>query len=181
MPIYKAKSDVKQRMKQQERELLQVSDEAQNRLAEILADGFTVEKCAGTEWEIRSLRMGTEHLIVNEICKLNIENGAKYGDVLHELKNAMPTLWNVFTLILLNDKDKIYQNGDTSQGFSKLFYKTRKTIEWYANKEELSSILLTTLKLLDVSFFMDALAMLQIFRASVTEKKRTRTKIQGQK
>ena len=58
MPIIKAKSDVKQRIKQQERELLQVSDEAQNRLAEILADGFTVEKCAGTEWEIRPLRMG---------------------------------------------------------------------------------------------------------------------------
>ena len=181
MAIIKAKSDIKQRLKQQEQEALKVSDEAQNRLAEILADGFTEEKCAGTVWRIRPLRMGTQYLIVNEVCKLNIENDAKYGDVLHELKNAMPTLWNVFTLILLNDKNEIYQNGDPSQGFSKLFYKTRKTVEWYANKEEMSSILLTTLQLIDVSFFMEALGMLQIFRASVTEKKRTRTKTQGRR
>lgn len=181
MALIKSTSKRKQIIKQQEAEALKVSDEAQNRLAKILADGFTIEKCAGTEWEIRPLRMGTEYLIVNEICEMNIENGAKYGDVLHELKNSMPTLWNVITLILLNDKNKIYQNGDTSKGFSELFYKTRTTVEWYANKEEMSSILLTTLQLIDVSFFMEALDMLQIFRASVTEKKRTRTKTQGRR
>jgi hypothetical protein len=35
--------------------------------------------------------------------------------------------------------------------------------------------------MIDVSFFMEALGMLQIFRASVTEKKRTRKKTAGQK
>lgn len=181
MAIIKAKSDIKQRLKQQEMEALKVSDEAQNRLAKILADGFTIEKCAGTEWEIRPLRMGTEYLIVNEICDMNIENGAKYGDVLHELKNSMPTLWNVITLILLNDKNKIYQNGDPNQGFSNLFKRTRRTVEWYSKKEEISSVLITCLQLIDVSFFMEALGMLQIFRASVAEKKRTRTKTQGRR
>jgi hypothetical protein len=87
----------------------------------------------------------------------------------------------VLTLALLNDKNKIYQNGDPNQGFSKLYKKTYDTIMWNANKDEMAKIMLDCLQMVDVSFFMDALAMLQIFRASVTEKKRTRTKIQGQK
>ena len=73
MGIIKAKSDVKQRIKQQEQDALFVSDEAQNRLAEILADAPTMEKLAGTEWEMRPLRMGTQYLIVQEVCKVNKE------------------------------------------------------------------------------------------------------------
>ena len=82
MPIIKAKSDVKQRIKQQERELLQVSDEAQNRLAEILADEPSIEKFDGTEWEMNPLRNGTMYLIVEEVCKINKADSANYGDVL---------------------------------------------------------------------------------------------------
>ena len=181
MAIIKAKSDIKQRLKQQEQEDLKVSDEAQNRLAEILSDAPTMEKLAGTEWEMRPLRMGTQYLIVNEVCKLNIENDAKYGDVLHELKNAMPALCNVLALALLNDKNKIYQNGDQNQGYSKMFKKTVDTIMWSADKEDMAHIMLDCLQMVDVSFFMEALGMLQIFRASVTEKKRTRTKTQGRR
>jgi len=181
MPIIKAKSDVKQRMKQQEREILQVSDEAQNRLAEILADSPTIEKLAGTEWEMRPLRMGTQYLIVNEVCKINKADSATYGDVLKALMMSMPALCNVLTLALLNDKNKIYQNGDPNQGFSKLYKRTYDTIMWSADKNEMAHIMLDCLQMVDVSFFMDALAMLQIFRASVTEKKRARKKTAGQK
>ena len=85
MPIYKAKSDAKQRIKQQERELLLVSDEAQNRLAEILADSPSIERLAGTEWEMRPLRMGTQYLIVKEVCDINKADSATYGDVLKAL------------------------------------------------------------------------------------------------
>lgn len=181
MAVIKAKSDAKQRIKQQERELLQVSDEAQNRLAEILADSPSIEKLAGTEWEMRPLRMGTQYLIVKEVCDINKADSATYGDVLKALLMSMPALCNVLTLALLNDKNKIYQNGDPNQGFSKLYKRTYDTIMWSADKNEMAQIMLDCLQMVDVSFFMDALAMLQIFRASVTEKKRTRTKIQGQK
>ena len=82
MGVIKAKSDVKQRMKQQQEEQMKVGDEAQNRLAEILADAPTIEKLAGTEWEMRPLRMGTQYLIVQEVCKINKEENATYGDIL---------------------------------------------------------------------------------------------------
>ena len=181
MPIIKAKSDIKQRLKQQQQEELRVSDESQNRLAEILSDAPSIEKLAGTEWEMRPLRMGTEYLIVQEVCKIKKEEDASYGDVLKSLLMSMPALANVLTLALLNDKNKIYQNGDANQGYSKLFKKTYDTVMWNADKAEMGRIMLDCLTLIDVSFFMEALGMLQIFRASVTEKKRTRKKTQGRR
>lgn len=181
MAIIKAKSDVKEKMRQQEQEALKVSDEAQNRLAEILADSPSIEKLAGTEWEMRPLRMGTQYLIVNEVCKINKEEGATYGDVLKALLVSMPALCNVLALALLNDKNKIYQNGDANQGYSKMFKRTVDTIMWSADREDMANIMLDCLQMVDVSFFMEALGMLQIFRASVTEKKRTRTKTQGRR
>ena len=181
MAIIKAKSDVKQRLKQQERELLQVSDEAQNRLAEILADEPSIEKFEGTEWEMRPLRNGTMYLIVEEVCKINKADSANYGDVLKAMLLQIPATCKVLTLALLNDKNKIYQNGDANQGYSKLFKKTYDTVLWSADRGSLAKIMLDCLQMVDVSFFMEALGMLQIFKASVTEKKRTRIKTQGQK
>lgn len=181
MALKKSKSNAREQWKQQEAEALRVSDEAQNRLAEILADAPTMEKLAGTEWEMRPLRMGTQYLIVQEVCKVNNEEVATYGDVLKALLVSMPSLCNVLALALLNDKNKIYQNGDPNQGYSKMFKRTVDTIMWSANKEDMAYIMLDCLQMVDVSFFMEALGMLQIFRASVTEKKRTRTKTQGRR
>ena len=181
MPLVKAKSDIKQRQKQQRDKELFVSDEAQNRLAEILADAPSIESFAGTEWEMRPLRFGTQFLIVEEVCKVNRAESATYGDVLKVMLVQMPVTCKVITLALLNDRNKIYQNGDPNQGFSKLFKKTYNTILWESDKTDLTRIMLDCLQLIDVSFFMKALAMLQIFRAQVTEKKRVRIKIPGQK
>ena len=181
MAIIKSKSDVKQRIRQREAEALKVSDEAQNRLAEILADQPTIIKFAGTEWEIYALRMGTQYLMAHEICELSRKEHATYEDALQGVENAIPTIVKVITLVLLNDKNKIFQNGDQKQGFSKLFKRTCDTVEWSASREDMANLFGECLSLIDVSFFMEALGMLQIFRASVTEKKRTRTKIQGRR
>ena len=181
MPIKKSKSTVKQRLEEEQRKALLVSDEAQNRLAEILADAPSIEKLAGTEWEMRPLRFGTQYLIVNEICKINQAESATYGDVLKGMLAQIPATCKVLTLALLNDKNRIYQNGDPNQGFSKLFNKTYNTVLWEADRNDLAKIMLDCLQMVDVSFFMEALGMLQIFRASVTEKKRTRIKTAGQK
>lgn len=181
MAIIKAKSDVKQRQKQQEQQDIRVSDEAQNRLAAILADAPSIEKLAGTEWEMRPLRFGTQYLIVDEVCKINQAESATYGDVLKCMLAQIPATCKVLTLALLNDRNKIYQNGDANQGFSKLFKQTYNTILWESERNDLAKIMLDCLQMVDVSFFMEALGMLQIFRASVTEKKRTRIKSQGQK
>lgn len=181
MPIKKSKSTVKQRLEEEQRKALLVSDDAQNRLAAILADSPSIEKLAGTEWEMRPLRFGTQYLIVDEVCKINQAESATYGDVLKGMLAQIPATCKVLTLALLNDKNSIYQNGDPNQGFSKLFNKTYNTVLWEADRNDLAKIMLDCLQMVDVSFFMEALGMLQIFRASVTEKKRTRIKKTGQK
>ena len=181
MALHKSKSNAKEKLKEQQRKELLVSDEAQNRLAEILADAPSIEKLAGTEWEMRPLRFGTQYLIVDEVCKINQAESATYGDVLKGMLAQIPATCKVLTLALLNDKNKIYQNGDPNQGFSKLFNKTYNTVLWEADRNDLAKIMLDCLQMVDVSFFMEALGMLQIFRASVTEKKRTRIKKTGQK
>lgn len=181
MALHKSKSNVKEKLKEQQRKELLVSEEAQNRLAEILADAPSIEKLDGTEWEMRPLRFGTQYRMVSEICKINQAESATYGDVLKVLLVQIPVTFKVLTLALLNDKNLIYQNGDENQGYSKIFKKTYDTIEWNANRDELAKIMLDCLQMIDVSFFMEALPMLQICRAMVTEKKRTRIKKTGQK
>lgn len=176
MALVKAKSDIKHRLSEQRDKLMYVSDEAQNRLAAILADAPSIEKFAGTEWEMRPLRFGTQYLIVDEICRINQAESATYGDVLKEMYVQIPATCKVLTLALLNDKNLIFQNGDKNQGYSKVFKKTYDTILWEANRDDLSKIMFDCLQMVDVSFFMEALGMLQIFRAKVLEKKRTRTK-----
>lgn len=181
MPLVKAKSNIKAQEEAKQRAELLVSDEAQNRLAEIISDAPRVQKFGGTEWAMRPLRNGTEYLIVDEVCKhVEVEN-AQYGDVLIGLRSLIPVVCKVLTLALLNDKYLIYQNGDKNAGFSKLYNKTYDTIMWSSEKTELSNILLDCLQMVDVSFFIEALGMLQIFRASVTEKKRTRAKSKATK
>ena len=181
MAIIKAKSDVKQRIKQEHERELFVGEEAQNRLAAILADSPTIEKLAGTEWEVRALRFGTQYLIVKEVSDIKALEKATYDNVLIELASTIPAVCRCVTFVLLNDKNKIYQNGDQNAGFSKLFKRTYDTVLWNANRDDLARLLLDCLQMVDDSFFMEALGMLQIFRARVTEKKRTRIKIAGQK
>ena len=176
MPIIKAQSDIKQRIKTQKEKDLFVSEEAQNRLAAILADSPTIEKLAGTEWEMRPLRFGTQYLIADEVRKIREVDDANYENSILFLANSVPVTCRCITFALLNDKNRIYQNGDPNQGFSKLFQKTYNTILWNTEKSDLIKILTDCLMMIDVNFFMEALGMLQIFRASVTEKKRTRTK-----
>jgi hypothetical protein len=181
MAIIKAKSDVKQRLKQEKKQELYVGEDSQNRLAKILADAPTIEKLAGTEWEMRPLRFGTQYLIVDEVRKIKEMEEATYENAILELANTIPAVCRVIVFALLNDKGRIYQNGDPNQGLSKLFKQTYNTVLWEADRKDMSKLMMDCLQMVDVSFFMEALGMLQIFRASVTEKKRMRKKISGQR
>lgn len=177
MSLVKAKSDVKQRLNSQKERDLFVSDEAQNRLADILADAPSIVKFVGTEWEVRPLRMGTQYLIAHEICQLHRMEHDKYDDALLGLEASIPSIAKMITLVLLNDKNKIFQNGDHNQGFSRLFKRTYDTVLWNAERNEMGDLFKECILLLDVSFFMEALVIFQSLQQEITRKKRTRTKI----
>ena len=156
----------------------EVSLEAQERLAEILNDSPRIVSLNGTEWEVRALRMGTQYLIAQEVIKVNKVENATYGDVVKQFSINIPSMLKILTLVLLNDKEKIFKDGDEKAGFSELYEATYNTLAWECNVSEFGSIFLESLQLLDVGFFLESCRIVEMFRAATTARKMT---IQEQK
>ena len=150
---------------------------AQERLAEILSDSPRLVSLKGTEWEIRALRMGTQYLIAQEVIKINKVENANFGDVVKQFAVNIPSVLKILTLALLNDKNKIYEGGVESAGFSTLYESTYNTLAWECDVNEFGNILLETLQLLDTSFFMESCRIVEMFRVATTAR-RTTTKEQ---
>ena len=182
MAIEKIKSDKKKKLaeeKRKKRKVQDVSIDDQIRLAEVLNDSPHLVSLNGTQWEVRALRMGTQWLIAEKVLEITKAEEGSFGDVLKHFAQSIPAVLDVLTLCLLNDKNKIYRNGDKTLGFSDLYKATRDTLEWDCDTTKFGPILLETMQLLDVSFFFESLGMLDIFRQMTTKKKRNRTEEQG--
>lgn len=156
---------------------VEVSLEAQERLAEILSDSPRLVSLNGTDWEIKALRMGTQYLIAQEVIKINKEESATFGDIMNQFAVNIPSMLKILTLALLNDKNKIYRDGDEGAGFSDLYEATYNTLAWECNVNEFGNILLETLQLIDVGFFTESCRIVEMFRVATTAR-RTTTKEQ---
>ena len=177
MAIVKAQlnEEIKKRI-EGEKDALSVSIDAQQRLAEILNDSPRIVSLNGTEWEVRALRMGTQWLMAQKIIEIDKSESGTFGDVMKHFAVNIPAVLDTITLCLLNDRHKIYQDGEPTKGFSELYRATRNTLEWDCDVSQFGQLLFEVFQMIDVSFFTEALDMLQIFRATVTEKKRMRKK-----
>lgn len=177
--------------KEKKKECPDVSLDDQMKLAKILNDTPTIVALEGTEWAIRPLRAGTQNLIAEKVLEINAnapkeeKDGDEKQDVfsgtVKHFAKSVPATIHIFTLALLNDKNKIYEDGDPSKGFSELYEATYNTLMWDCDPKQFGKILIETLSLLDISFFLQSLDMLDIFRQAVTKKKRMRTKTKEQK
>ena len=177
MAIVKAQlnEEIKKRI-EGEKDALSVSLDAQQRLAEILNDSPRIVSLNGTEWEVRALRMGTQWLMAQKIIEIDKSESGTFGDVMKHFAVNIPAVLDIITLCLLNDRHKIYKDGEPTRGFSELDRATRNTLEWDCHVSQFGQLLFEVFQMIDVSFFTEALDMLQIFRATVTEKKRMRKK-----
>lgn len=155
----------------------EVSLEAQERLAEILNDSPRLVSLNGTEWEIRALRMGTQYLIAQEVIKINKVENANFGDIVKQFAVNIPSVLKILTFALLNDKNKIFKDGNETEGFSELYEATYNTLAWECEVSEFGNILLETLQLLDTSFFLEATHIVEMFKTATTAR-RTTTKEQ---
>lgn len=174
----KTKSMIKEtRPKAIKKDPSEVTLTAQERLAEILNDSPRLVSLNGTEWEIRALRMGTQYLIAQEVIKINKEASATFGDIMNQFAVNIPSMLKILTLALLNDKKKIYRDGDEGAGFSDLYEATYNTLAWECNINEFGNILLETLQLIDVGFFTESCRIVEMFRVATTAR-RTTTKEQ---
>ena len=177
MAIVKAQlnEEIKKRI-EGEKDALSVSLDAQQRLAEILNDSPRIVSLNGTEGEVRALRMGTQWLMAQKIIEIDKSESGTFGDVMKHFAVNIPAVLDIITLCLLNDRHKIYKDGEPTRGFSELYRATRNTLEWDCDVSQFGQLLFEVFQMIDVSFFTEALDMLQIFRATVTEKKRMRKK-----
>lgn len=155
----------------------EVSLESQERLAEILNDSPRLVSLNGTEWEIRALRMGTQYLIAQEVIKINKVENANFGDIVKQFAVNIPSVLKILTFALLNDKNKIFKDGNETEGFSELYEATYNTLAWECEVSEFGNILLETLQLLDTSFFLEATHIVEMFKTATTAR-RTTTKEQ---
>lgn len=155
----------------------EVSLDAQERLAEILNDSPRLVSLNGTEWEIRALRMGTQYLIAQEVIKINKVENANFGDIVKQFAVNIPSVLKILTFALLNDKNKIFKDGNENEGFSELYEATYNTLAWECEVSEFGNILLETLQLLDTSFFMESCRIVEMFKVATTAR-RTTTKEQ---
>lgn len=160
--------------KKNNKKYIDVSIDAQERLAEILNDSPRLVSLNGTEWEVRALRMGTQWLIAQKCVQVAKAEGANFGDIVKQFAVNIPAVVEVLVLALLNDRKKIYKDGDESNGFSELYKSTYETLMWDCKVEDFGNIFLEVLQLIDVSFFMESHRMLEIFReATMTRKTKT--------
>lgn len=151
---------------------VEVNIDAQERLAEILNDTPRIASLAGTEWEIRTLRQKVQWMIAEEVIKIDKANGSNFGDIVKQFAVNMPSIIKVITLAVLNDRKKIFTDGDESKGFSDLYKATYDTIAWEGNSQEYGTLLLEVLQMLDISFFMESHRILDLFRASTMARKK---------
>lgn len=172
MAIVKAIND-KKKKEASKNEQTKVCLEAQELLVETLNDSPHLASLAGTEWEVRSLRFGTQYLIAQEVIKINKVEHANYGDIVKQFAINIPSLIKIITLCLLNDKHRIYKDGIESNGFSDEYYSIYDTIQWEGNIKEYATLLLECLQLLDVSAFFSTLDIVFLFSESVTRRKTT--------
>ena len=157
----------------------QPSLDSQARLAEISNDGPRVVLMKGTESDVRTLRMGTQWLSSKVVSDMIKDEAKTFGDIMRQFSVNIPAILDVLTLCLLNDKAKIFKDGKQEYGYSELYHATRDTLEWDCDVTDFGNILLECLQLMSVDFFLQSRDILEIFKKSVLEKKRTR--IAGQK
>ena len=149
----------------------EVSLEAQERLAEILNDSPRLISLNGSEWEIRALRMGTQWLIAKKCIEINKAESANFGDIVKQFAVNIPAVIEVLTLALINDKGKIFKDGNERNGYSDFYTATYDTLMWECKVEDFGTILLEVLQMIDVSFFLDSHRILEIFRESTMARK----------
>jgi hypothetical protein len=110
-------------------------------------------------------------LISKKCIEVAKAENATFGDIIKQFTTNIPSVVEVLVLALLNDKKKIYKDGDEGNGFSDLYYATYNTLMWDCKVEQFGDIFLSVLQMLDVSFFMESCRILEIFRESTMARK----------
>lgn len=143
--------------------------DAQATLAEIMNNTPHKVNLEGTPYALTRLKKGTEMLICEEAIKVAKGENMAFGDIMKQLATNTPSIMRIITLAMLNDKNRIYKDGNELLGFSDEFEALYKTLMWdVTNDESIIEILMEILKMLDVRFFLTSSEVVRNLRNSMT-------------
>jgi hypothetical protein len=147
----------------QKREVKKASDEAMERLVQVMSDSPSLIKLANTEWAITALKPAVQWEIAKIACEVHKVENAHYGDVLKGFATNLPAVVRVITLALLNDKERIANEYD----------KVYDTLMWESKPNEWATLLFEILNLQDISFFLQITQVVEMFRQTTLQRKTT--------
>lgn len=162
MAVIKAKNTHKRETKKK-KEIKQATDEAMERLIQVMSDSPTLVKLANTEWAITALKPAVQWEIARIACEVHKVEKATYGDVLKGFAINLPAVVRVITLALLNDKERIANEYD----------KVYDTLMWESKPNEWATLLFEILNLQDISFFLQITQVVDMFRQTTLQRKMT--------
>lgn len=144
--------------------------EAQKKLAEIINDTPHFVNLEGTDYAVTRLKNGTQYLICEEAVDIAMKENAAFGDVMKCFASNMPHIIKVLTLALLNDKKRIYKDGDTQKGYSTEFRATYDTLMWEVKADSLVTLLFEVFSMLDVNFFLTSSEVIKTMKEMMTKR-----------
>lgn len=161
MAIIKAENTNKKEEKK--KVISSVSDEAMERLVQVMTDAPSLVKLANAGWEVRALKPAVQWEIAKIACEVHKVENATYGDVIKGFSTNLPAIVRVITLALLNDKERIENE----------YEQVYDTLMWESKPSEWAGVLFEILNLQDISFFLQITQVVEIFRQSTLQMKKT--------
>lgn len=143
-----------------------LSDEARERLIELMADSPTLIKLEGTEFEIKGLKNGTLMKICEEVVKMKkalIDENDKTTSVMLSMATNIPVMCRIITYAILNDYDKIKSN----------FQETYDIILNNTTQKDIFNIMFEVMQKLDVNFFFANTESMETLLTILTDRRMT--------
>lgn len=144
------------------------SFEAMAKLAKLMNNSPSVVKLKGTEWEIHSLKPGTQWKIAEVVNNLEMSEASTTSDILKELTKDIPAVCRIITMALVNDKRILDFEND------KFVTDTYNTLMWgeYETKDWIV-LLYEVINLIEVDFILASTNAIKTFRKMTLERKTT--------
>lgn len=144
--------------------------EAQEKLAEIINNTPHLVSLNKTEYKITRLKNGTQCLICEEACKVVKGENQSFGDVMKMFAVNMPSICKVLAFAVLNDKKRIYKDGNEINGLSDEFNSLYDTFMWDVEDNALANLLYEVFSMLDINFFLSSSEIVKTMRWTMTKR-----------
>lgn len=147
--------------------------DAQRMLVEILNDTPTEIVIAGKTYYITALKLGVQNLIAEESVKIQQAQEGNMYDLYKQFAKSIPAVIRCLAYAVLNDKDKIFKDYRKRE-FSDEFQTLYEQLEWESDRSVFIEVLVSVIRKIDISFFLQAAGMLTMMRDSSLKTKKER-------